>query len=302
MTSMEQEKKPAGRTGKILKLLLKLVVPVLCLWFVSGKIDWTSAREAFRSANPFWLGLAALAFVLSKIFAAIRLHIYFSDINVPIDQSSNLRLYWLGMFYNLFLPGAISGDAYKTILLKQWFQTPFKKSGAAVLLDRISGMVALVILLAVYGMLVLPERWQMILLLLGAMGASLALYAVVRWWMRDFRRSFASTLLWGLAVQGMQVVCIYAVMQALDIAASESGYLFLFLLSSIASVLPLTIGGLGIREIVFLQGSALLLLPESKAVVISLIFYLITLLCSLPGYLYTFRSPLQKNSPAKEPG
>lgn len=291
---MNQEKKSTSRPGKIVKLLIKLIVSGLCLWYVAGKLDWAVAKKAVTAANPGWLALAAFFFVLSKVFSSIRLLIYFHNVNVPLDQRTNLRLYWLGMFYNLLLPGAISGDAYKVVLLKQWFDTPMKKSGSAVLIDRISGMVALLLLLAFFGWLVLPETWQVALASAAGIGSAAALYFVTWKWMRDFRSSYFSTLIWGLLVQGMQVICVYLIMKALTISWSDSGYLFLFLLSSIAAVLPLTVGGLGIREIVFLQGSALLGLTEGKAVVISIIFYLITVFSSLPGIWYVFRSPIKK--------
>jgi uncharacterized membrane protein YbhN (UPF0104 family) len=297
---MDQEKKSAGRVGKIVKLLIKLLVSGLCLWYVAGKIDWVVARDAVAAADSGWLALAAAFFVLSKIFSSVRLLIYFHDIKVPLDQRTNLRLYWLGMFYNLLLPGAISGDAYKVILLKQWYNTSMKKAGSAVLIDRVSGMVALLLLLGLYGWLVLPEPWQIAGVTTAALGSAGLLYLVVSRWMRDFRGSYFVTLVWGLLVQSMQVICIYLVMKALGIPLSESGYLFLFLLSSIAAVLPLTIGGLGIREIVFLHGSELLGLTESKAVVISLIFYLITVLVSLAGVWFVFNSPIKK--PGKMPG
>jgi hypothetical protein len=43
------------------------------------------------------------------------------------------------MFYNLFLPVSISGDAYKVILLKKIYDAPYKKTTSAGLLDRFSG-------------------------------------------------------------------------------------------------------------------------------------------------------------------
>lgn len=283
-----------SRAVKILKLLLKLVVSGLCLWYVSEKINWQEARAALSGANPGWLALAALLFVLSKILSSFRLTIYFRDIDTPISEAVNLKLYWLGMFYNLFLPGGISGDAYKVILLKQWFQTPYKRAGAAVLLDRVSGLLALVWILAVYGWFVLPAYWQKAGLLILVLGGTFAFRFFVGKWMNDFKNSFWPTLVWGLGVQLAQVLAIYAIISALGLPMGEPAYLFLFLLSSIAAVLPLSIGGLGIREIVFLHGAAYFGLQEATAVLISLAFYLITLLCSLPGIWFVFHSPNKK--------
>ena len=111
----------------MLKLLLKIAVTVACLWYVSGKIDITKAGLALQDANWFYLFLALIAFVFSKYISAIRLNIYFKNIEIYLPEWTNIRLYWLGMFYNLFLPGSIGGDAYKVILLNREQQSSLKK-------------------------------------------------------------------------------------------------------------------------------------------------------------------------------
>src|SRR4051812_27819972 len=123
-----------------LKLLIKLAVTVACLWYVSHKIDWSKSFATIAGSDALWVITATLLFVASKIVASIRLNIYFRNINVSVKESQNLKLYWLGMFYNLFLPGGIGGDAYKVILLHKSHDQSVKKITAAVLLDRISGV------------------------------------------------------------------------------------------------------------------------------------------------------------------
>jgi hypothetical protein len=51
---------------------------------------------------------------------------------------------------------------------------------------------------------------------------------------------------------------------------------------------------LGIREVVFLEGSKYFGLMQETAVVISLLFYLITLATSAFGIIYVFNNPLKK--------
>jgi uncharacterized membrane protein YbhN (UPF0104 family) len=50
----------------------------------------------------------------------------------------------------------------------------------------------------------------------------------------------------------------------------------------------LSIGGMGIRELVFLAGSGFLFTDEKSAITISLIFYLISVFSSLPGALFQY--------------
>lgn len=296
---MEDTSRQALKTGKILKLLLKIAITAACLWYVSGKIDFVKAGTALRDANWYFLMLALIAFIISKLFSAIRLNIYFRNIGIVLPQWDNIKLYWLGMFYNLFLPGSISGDAYKVVLLAKKYTIPYKKTTSAVLLDRFSGLLGLGSILAVYSVFVIKEKLYVTAIIAGASLAIIVLYLVIRSWFRDFIPSFWPTLLWGIAVQAMQVVAVYFIMQALRLPVHQTEYIFLFLVSSVMAVLPLTIGGLGAREVVFLEGSAYFGLVQEHSVLISILFYLITLFTSAWGLVYVFQDPLKKKKDSK---
>ncbi len=291
---MEDNERKESRAARWLKLLLKIAVTVACLWYVSEKIDFAKAGVALRNANWFFLFLALIAFIISKLIAAIRLNIYFRNINIHLPERQNIKLYWLGMFYNLFLPGSISGDAYKVILLAKKYKIPYKKTTTAVLLDRFSGLLGLGLILAVYALLVLKNDLYVVLIVAGAVLAVLTLYFILKFWLKEFIPSFLPTLLLGIVVQASQVVSVYLIMAALGIPAHVTEYVFIFLISSVVAVLPLTIGGLGAREVVFLEGSKYFALAQETSVVISLLFYLITLVTSAFGSFYVFNAPLQE--------
>jgi uncharacterized membrane protein YbhN (UPF0104 family) len=282
------------KTARLLKLLLKIVISGACIWYVSTKIDFARAGAAIRGADWFYLFLALLAFILSKVFSSIRLNIYFRDTGIHLPEWQNMKLYWMGMFYNLFLPGSISGDAYKVVLVSDKFNTSYKKTTSAVLLDRFSGLFGLGLLLAVYTAFVLQNRLYIIAVWLGISISLLVFYLVIKRYLKHFHSSFFITLFWALMVQGSQVVCAYLIMAAMGIPAHVTEYIFIFLVSSVVSVLPLTIGGLGARELVFLKGSAYFGLVQETSVVISILFYLITLLTSVVGLYYVFNNPLKR--------
>ena len=289
---MEDNNRKESRTARWLKLLLKIAVTIACLWYVSGKIDFAKAGAALQNANWFYLFLALIAFVVSKLISAFRLNIYFRNINIHLPERQNIKLYWLGMFYNLFLPGSISGDAYKVILLTKKYKIPFKKTTTSVLLDRFSGLLGLGLILAVYALLVLKNDLYATIIIAGALLAVLAFYFIIKFWLKDYFQSFLPTLFLGILVQASQVVCVYLIMTALGIPAHVTEYVFIFLISSIVAVLPLTIGGLGAREVVFLEGSKYFGLAQEISIVISLLFYLITLITSAIGLFYVFNDPL----------
>ncbi len=292
---MDEIPKTESKTSKGLKLLLKIVVSIACLWYVSGKIDFDKTWQAAKSADILYLFMAFAAFILSKVISAIRLKTYFKNIGIHLAFLQNIKLYWLGMFYNLFLPGSITGDAYKVILLKKRYNAPYKKTMSAVLLDRFSGLLGLGLILGVYSILVFDQLVYAALVVGGSILAVFILYYVVNRWMKDFSSDFFLALLLGIFVQAAQVVCVYLIMAALGIPGQTTAYIFIFLVSSVVSVLPLTIGGgLGIRELVFLEGALLYGLDKDTSVVISLLFYCITVIGSIPGLFFVFRDPLAK--------
>ena len=294
---MQEQPTPRGsRIRSFLKLLLKIAVSVACLWYVYTKIDFTKAIAALGKADWFFLFIALLLFLLSKLIAAFRLNIYFRDINIHLPEKKNIKLYWLGMFYNLFLPGSIGGDAYKVILLTKKFNVPYKKTAAAVLLDRFSGLIALGLIVAVYSTIVLTSTLYISLIIAAALLASLGLYFVTRFWFRDFLAGFSATFLLGIAVQVSQVICVYFILLSLHLPLQQSAWIFIFLAAAVITVLPVSLGGgLGTREFVFREGALLFLLSPDLAVVISLLFYLCTLLGSLPGLYYIFHDPLKES-------
>jgi len=279
-----------------LKLFIKIAVTVVCLWYVSRKIDWEKSLQLIGHSNLLWLFAAVALFTASKIVSSFRLNIYFDNINLKISQSQNLRLYWLGMFYNLFLPGGIGGDAYKVILLNRAYQQPVKLLSAAVLLDRISGVVGLSMLAVIYYYFVFHgANYSLLLLCLLPVCIAVYYFVVVKIF-PSFIKAFWPTLWLGLAVQVLQVLCAYSIMNALHISEHQTAYILIFLLSSIVAILPFTIGGLGAREVVFLWGSNTLLhiINDPTPVSISITFYLITLVISFIGVYWVYNNPLNK--------
>jgi len=288
--------KKDSQTMKVLKLLLKIAVTILCFWYISRKIDFTKAKDAVLRADWWWLFFSVAAFAFSKFLASFRLNIYFKNIGIYLSQKQNLKLYWLGMFYNLFLPGAISGDAYKVVLLTRKYDISYKKITAAVLLDRFSGLLALGLILSVYGVIVLDNKLYDILLISGSLLAVIALYVAVKYFFKDFLPGFWPTFVWGVAVQIFQVVCVYCILMGLHLPLHQSEWIFIFLVAAVISVIPISLGGgLGVREVVFQKGAVYFGLDPHIAVVISVLFYFSNLLSSVWGVYFIYHDPLKED-------
>jgi uncharacterized membrane protein YbhN (UPF0104 family) len=288
---------PKSTLKKLVGLLLKVIITIACFWYISTKINFTEAWNALLKAKWWLLFISVFFYFLSKIISGFRLNINFGNIKLYLSEWDNMKLYWLGMFYNLFLPGAISGDAYKVIILNKTFKASVKKTSIAVLLDRISGLLGLGVLLSVYGVIVLDDYLYYILIISGCVISILGFYLIIRTFFSDFLPGFLPTFLLGLLVQTLQVICIYFIMRSLGISFNNSKWIFIFLVSSAISVLPISLGGgLGTRELVFAEGARFFNMKPELGIIISLLFYLNNLLSSAGGVYFIFNSPLKKNN------
>lgn len=271
------------------KTLLKIAVSGLIVWLVLRAIDPRQLADMLRRANPLWLLWAMAWFVVSKLVAAERFRALLGAGDIRLSRRSNLELYWLGMYYNLLLPGGVSGDGYKIKILMDAFGKPFRPLFSLTLYDRLSGMLALGQLAVALACLLPPMQPWWPVWLLGLM-----LSVPVSWWLFVWLVNTDRNLFWGLnvqslAVQGAQLVCALGLMFALGEGASWIGYSLIFLVSSVAAMLPLTIGGTGARELTFLWGAKILNLDAEKSVAVAFLFYLLSTAVSLGGMWFSFR-------------
>jgi len=272
-----------------LKTALKILLTGGALYLVFQKIDTVQLLQLSKNLSWPWLLPAIALFVGSKVATAIRLNHYFANIQLVLSTWENWRLYLIGMFYNLFLPGGIGGDGYKVYLLNKAFKTPVKQLLKASLLDRLGGLVAIIaLLLALVGLIELPWKWfetwtTKILLLAAALGVVPAFWLLQKVLFPNFLPSFWKGIIWSLVGQLAQMAAVVCLLLALGVQDKFLAYQAVFLLSSIVAVLPLTIGGVGARELVVVYAHSYAGIQETEAVAFSLLFFLISAAVSLSG-------------------
>lgn len=274
-------------TKKYLRIFIKAAITILALYIVFRKIELKEVLELFAGANVFYLCLGLLAFILSQDISSFRLNNFLRSVDVHISERSNLRLYLLGMYYNLFLPGGIGGDGYKIYLLNKKFGVKVKRLFRALILDRLSGLAALLGIAVILSLFV-PYfnsfdyySWLLVPLIV------LGFYFFMRLFFRDFLKIFAITQLQSFLIQAFQLLCALLILFSFGVFGNLYEYLFLFLVSSIVATIPITIGGVGAREIAFLYGAQITSLDINQAIALSFMFYLMTVLVSLSGMYYS---------------
>jgi uncharacterized membrane protein YbhN (UPF0104 family) len=270
------------------KLLLKFAVTALALYLVFTKVSLNDLKEVFTKSDPLFLFLGFLSFFISIVISAWRLNTFFKGINLNLPELYNFKLYLLGMFYNISLPGGIGGDGYKIYFLRKKYQVKGRKLLSCVFFDRLSGLWALCLITAALVIFIpklgIPNWFPIFVVIIG----TIIYYLIMRRFFNDYAYSFTFKHLKALGVQSLQVICAICILYGLHFEGKFSPYLLLFLLSQIVAVIPLSIGGLGAREVVFMYGSDFFHLDSHRAILISLISYFISAIISLLGSYFTF--------------
>lgn len=270
------------------KAILKLVISVTIIILIIRKIDERLLLEVVSQANPLWVLWALFFFILSKLISAFRFNLLVSTEGIKMTSLQNIRLYWLCMYYNLLLPGGISGDGYKIKVLMERFDKPLKRMVTITLLDRISGLIALG-QLSVILLLWVPEFQQYWFFVVPALLISFILgWGLFRWAGGTLPKVWLLSSIQSIGVQGSQAIATLGLVLALGQGLHWADYLILFLISSLVAMIPITIGGAGARELTFLYGSQFLDIHAEKAVAIGFLFYLISTSVSFFGILYSF--------------
>ncbi|TNE49427.1 MAG: flippase-like domain-containing protein [Bacteroidetes bacterium] len=274
------------------KTALKAALSILILYLVIRAVDLNLLLRVMGHANPLWLLWAIGWFVLSKVIGAYRYNALLRLDQIHLDNRTQLRLYWLGMYYNLLLPGGISGDGYKIKLLMDAFGRSFKRLFSITLFDRVSGVLALgqLCLLLALGLPELQVWWWLWLLgFLVSIPVSKILFDRM---IRAATGAWIRTSVQSMGVQVTQAIATFGIICALQQQDHWLGYSIVFLVSSVVAMLPLTIGGAGARELTFLWGAQLLHLDPERSVAIAFIFYLVSTAVALYGIVYSFKNRL----------
>lgn len=218
---------------------------------------------------------------------------YFEALGMKLSQIFNLKLYYLGMFYNLFLPGGIGGDGYKVYFLNKHYGAKIKDLINALLQDRISGLFALFILLcACFGFSSFVNMFgvNLVMLFLVAITSFFAIFYISKL-TKKFHSFFAKGFFVAFVLQIFQVLCALFILFAFDITNGFGNYLTIFLISSIVSVLPISFGGIGARELTFVYLLEFLNEGSEIGVALSVLFFIFTAISSLCGALFMSIKP-----------
>jgi uncharacterized protein (TIRG00374 family) len=125
--------------------ILKFAVSFGILVLIAFKIDTKELWHILKQANIGYFIASVLVYYVVQLFSAYRWYLLLKPLGLKTKFSKILSFYFLGMYFNFFLPTAIGGDAVRVYYLHKE-EKRLSHSTASVFLDRDLGMAALLII------------------------------------------------------------------------------------------------------------------------------------------------------------
>jgi uncharacterized membrane protein YbhN (UPF0104 family) len=328
---MSQEQSESSAARRYTLLAVKLSVSIILLVVLFSRIDVAQLWATARLASPPWL-LAALAVFGTSTFVAVwRWNLLLKAQHLEIAFPSLLGTYLVSTYFNNFLPSNIGGDV---IRIGDTGRHANSKTLATtvVLMDRILGLIALVFVAALGATAIGRLRhtaapiwpvWLWAGFLAGAAATTPAVFAPAGFgrmlrpltvfhpeWVGDRITTLTGALakfgadpgalLGGFAgavfVQITLVLFYFAVAYALHLDIAFWDLAVVVPMSFVVQLLPVSVGGFGVREAFFSYYFHRIGQPIEDAVLLSLVAQALLIVFSLSGltiYIWRQRHPLQ---------
>jgi uncharacterized membrane protein YbhN (UPF0104 family) len=298
-------------------------VSLLLLTLLFLKIDFTRVTQFLQGADPS-LVLACLgSYILLFLLLSYRWQLLLNVLSLKVPIQKLYGAYLIGTFFNNFLPTSIGGDMVRGLDLYRHTKKG-KEIVVSVLVERLLGYTSQLIIAAAALVIVYPSfydpwvTWVIIgataayaailallltpplfVLLSGALHKltfhligprllevpkTIALYTASPWLLLQ-------TVLISLIIQTCSILIYYVLTRALHLTIPLADLFLFFPMINIITMIPISLGGLGLRE-----GVSIYLLQKvgvdlAHAMGLSLAWYLILVGTSaLGGVIFALRN------------
>jgi uncharacterized membrane protein YbhN (UPF0104 family) len=274
-------------------LILKLSFVVLAFILVFKKTDTSQIFHYIKSVNPLMLTFAYIFLLIAQTASALRMKYYFNSVKIALNTKFCIGLYCTGMLFNTILPGGIGGDGYKVYLVNKLSGISKRNALRIAVSERASGLYVLIGMSFIFAILshaisVIP--YGKTIGFLAILIITPIYFTAIRILLKEQSKTAIGAIPYSLMVQVSGIICVCLILLGLGVDASKGyefyGYIFLFLVSSIISVLPISLGGIGVRELSFMYGAKLLHLDPEFGVAIAVVYFAINFICSLNGLIF----------------
>jgi uncharacterized membrane protein YbhN (UPF0104 family) len=314
--ALEPEGPQAPKKGALLKLIIRIAIGVAVVAILIVRTpDRAQLRHALASAHVSWVVGAALALFAGIFISALRWRAYLDALELYMPFPTVLRLYYVGTFFNAFLPSGIGGDAYKAVRIGR-ARGGITPAFASVFLDRFAGFIGLAGIGAIGALVTLASgqkhlRVALIAVVLSVgmgMGALILLIGGERLLgrgrlikehgiggkLRGAVRAIhaagghppaaARGYAYGVVFQLLVLVYHVCIAHALNITSvSVAAMTGVVVIAALATLIPLSPGGLGFRETAYVWALGTFGVKHDTALAFALLILVVLLLTSAAG-------------------
>ncbi|HEX7627630.1 MAG TPA: lysylphosphatidylglycerol synthase transmembrane domain-containing protein [Candidatus Methanoperedens sp.] len=290
--------------------LIKLSVSTILLTYLISMAGPEKIIGLFYQANSFNLIAALLCYVTIIYVSAFRLQLLIPNI---LPLKSVFAISAIGYFFNMFLPSGISGDVARVYYLKKEINKTknvhLVDLAAPFVMEKYFGLVSVLVI----GLVVLPFALSIFdssqianaivptivfLLLVFCLGMIffkfrffknnrfISIFYAYLDSFKDKKRLYA-VFLYSAVIQIISIVAIYSISEGMGLGVSFFFFIVIIPIINIITILPVTLGGLGLREGAFVLFMAYQGIPPHAAISLSLMSFLLSLIASLLG-LYEY--------------
>jgi len=295
--------------------LLKVGVSVILVFLLLRGIGWAPIRAQFGEARWGSLALALGFFVVSNVLGALQWHLLLVSRQIRLPFMRILAYYHVGLFFNNFLIGNVGGDAFRVFDIRR-ISGDTREALSTVFFDRFIGFfamstLALVAIFLAAREMVHASALESVLFIFGAWLLALAflfyepfakkfsgifrlllpasLHVRVKsfyYSLHGFRRQkllLLNLLGLSLLVQTLRILTHFYAARSLGVDVRVN-FFFLFIpVVALVASLPISLGGLGVREQSAVALFSPLGIPAAKIVAFEFIAYVVGILASIPG-------------------
>ena len=280
-------------------LALRLLTGIVLLALLLHSLNLQALIRQLHHVDWPWMGVAFVSLVAGILLSALRWQIVLDMLGVQRSYGELLLRYWSGSFYNAVLPGSIGGDVVRAGGLAR-SGIPLATTVMSVFVDRAIGLWVNILMGLLSSLWPLPAPYRGTLgLLFGAVGGGgllIVLLAPVLWRYLPRRLQRLVELgpllreRWRWSVLGYTAlfqVCVvlhpYAIGLALHTPISMRIWSLYMPAVVLATLLPISLNGIGIREgalVVLLAGIGV---SAETAALLGVLIYVTSVLSTLPG-------------------
>jgi uncharacterized membrane protein YbhN (UPF0104 family) len=307
-----------GRGLKIAFGAFRIVVSIGIMAYLVLAFDWDRLQDI---AGRLRLGLASIGPLLILIsfgWGALRWSVLLGHFGVKQRWSESFSLYLIGSFYNVVLPGMLGGDVVRVGFCAARTGKPLPEIATTTLIERSLGLVAILMIGSTASLMIgAPWKGQLdpmvglslpvltcSVLVASAIGWAALRFPSAAWFLREYRwrplralaRLLASLreltagmilqlLLLSVLCQFPAFVSAYMLGKALGIDLPLVVFCVVMPIVTISTMLPISLGGLGVREGLLTFLLTRLDVAGSEAIALAFLIYLVYVIIALGGGL-----------------